>query len=122
MARDESLNARPDVNWVRVVLRDRMTTELMWRALAEVWAEKPDLVADQLDRLAEALGGGGWDTALDDVESDLRMPESEVELREDEARRLACELTTAADLTSTARRRAEPIQLPTQRDCGEAAA
>lgn len=117
MGHDESLHARTDGAGLRVVLRDRLVADQMWRALAEVWAEKPDLVMEQLDQLAAALPcvAGGWDEAVASVEGDLQLPEAEVELSTSDARRLAGELFAAA--AGTLRSRVTALtDLPHQRE------
>ncbi|MCX4751713.1 hypothetical protein OG455_41880 [Kitasatospora sp. NBC_01287] len=117
MGHDESLHARNDVALLRVVLRDRLVADQMWRALAEVWRERPDLVTAQLDMLADVLPApaGAWDEAVASIEGELQLPEAEAELSPSDAYRLACELKTAAD--STLRSRVAPLSaFPHQQD------
>jgi hypothetical protein len=117
MAHDAMLNAQPDPLWSHVVLTARAVRGSTLRTLAEAWSENPDRVTDLLGQLAAGLDrpAEGWDEAVIDFEVDTQMPEASVELDESQARRLAAELTEAADRTFSARSRTEqPIRLPRQ--------
>lgn len=127
MATDESLHARIDPMWDHVILRNRAVRTDTLRTLAEVWNENPELVAEQIAKLAAVVeqGGPAWDAAVDDVEIDLQMSEAETELDEQQARTLSAELAAAAALTFSARHTATlaaaPITFPTQQNRRHAA-
>ena len=108
MGTDAGLNAQIDTPWMDVVLTARGVRNDTLRQLAEAMAEDSERVIDELRALAAALDrpAAGWDEAVTDLEANLQLDEAALELREDEALRLADELTTAAALTYTARRRA----------------
>lgn len=92
---DESLNVHIPVAGFRPVLRARAIRNDTLRTLAEAWGENPDRVGDLLDQLAAFAeqGGGGWDDAVLNLESDLQMDDAEVELDGEQAQELAADLT-----------------------------
>jgi hypothetical protein len=108
MGTDAGLNAEIDTPWMNVVLTARGVRNDTLRQLAEAMAEDSERVIFELRALAAALDrpAAGWDEAVTDLEANLQLDEAALELREDEALRLADELTAAAALTYTARRRA----------------
>jgi hypothetical protein len=108
MGTDAGLNAQINPLWTQVVLTARPVRNDTFRQLAEAMAEDSERVIFELQQLAAALDrpAAGFDEAVADFEANLQLDEAALELREDEALRLADELTTAAALTSTARRRA----------------
>jgi hypothetical protein len=122
MAHDAELNAQIDPMGMAVVLRARDIRNDDLAAIAEVWAEKRDLVIEHLDRLAAAVErrGAAWDTAVDDAECSWQMDEAHVRLDETQALQLAGELRDAAGQTLAARARAaQPpvhLYLPSQQD------
>jgi hypothetical protein len=121
MANDAMLNARPDADWMNVLLRARQIRTDTLVALAETWAERPDLVIAHLDALAATVErrGAAWDSAVDDAEGDLQMDEADMSLDETRALQLADELRAAASQTLAARLRASaarPIPFPHQQD------
>jgi hypothetical protein len=108
MSRNADLNAAIDPMWMHVVLTARGIRNDTLRQLAEAMAEDSERVIFELRQLAAALDrpAAGWDEAVTDLEANLQLDEASLQLGEDEALRLADELTTADALTSTARRRA----------------
>lgn len=127
---DARLNAHNDPMWMRVILRADDIRNDTLRVLAEAWNEDPDRVTTLLEQLAATVqqGGGAWDAAVLDLESDLQMDDAEIELDEQQARTLADELDAAAARTIGARLRttipvapATPITFPNQRNGSQAA-
>jgi len=114
------LSARIDASWMSVLLRvDQIRTDTL-RAIAEAWAENPDMVAGILDRLAEAATFGpvgAWEAAALDAEADLQMDMPETALSEIQAEQLADELSAAARATLSARLRGPRlVELPAQQN------
>lgn len=119
------LSARISPDWTSAILRaDQIRTDTL-RALAEAWAENPDLVTAVLDRLAEAATSGpvgAWEAAALDAEADLQMDMPEMRLSEIQAERLADELEAASRATLSARLRGPRlVEAPIQQDEEKAA-
>jgi len=110
MSDDSILSAKPDTLWKRVLLQADGIRNDSFRELALAWRDNPDLAVEQLDRLAAAVDKpSAWAAAVADVECDLQMGHAQIAIGEEQARGLADELVAAAELTSSARMRAERV-------------
>lgn len=123
MSDDPILSAKPDTLWKRVVLHVDGVRNDSFRELARAWRDNPELAVEQLDRLAAAVDKpAAWTAAVADMECDLQMGYAQIGIDEEQARELADDLVAAAELTSSARRRAERlVVLPRQRGLEDAA-
>jgi len=121
MAHNDMLNAGNDPMWLHVTLTARRIHLDTLRTLAEAWRENRETAIDAMDQLIKGLDRveGGWDAAVWDLQSNLRLDDADTaELTANEARQLASELLAAADRTSESRRAADRprLFLPQQQD------
>ncbi|WP_035796343.1 hypothetical protein [Kitasatospora mediocidica] len=116
------LSAKPDPLWMRVILHADEVRNDSFRELARAWRDNPDLAVEQLDRLAAAVDRPiAWAAAVADMECDLQMGHAQIGIDEEQARGLADELVAAAQLTSSARMRAERLVVLPHQDRRRAA-